>query len=94
MRLAIGRALADVLRARGRLRSARRAEEEAAARRELLARQAGVGVVSLLDLIDADTTLVAAEVARATTRVDLLRAVAVLEVYWPAADPPAGGLVP
>ena len=94
MRLAIGRALADVLRARGRLRSARRAEEEAAARRELLARQAGVGVVSLLDLIDADTTLVAAEVARATTRVDLLRAVAVLEVYWPAADPPAGGLIP
>ncbi len=94
MRLAIGRALAGVMRARGRLRSARRAEEEATARRRLLARQAGAGVVSLLDLIDADTTLVAAEVARATSRVDLLHAVAVLEVYWPGADPPAGGLIP
>lgn len=93
-RLEVGRALAGVLRGRSNLRSARRAVEEAAARRELLARQTEVGLTSLLDLVDADTTLVAAEVARATARVDLLAAVAALEIAWPGAAPPAGGLVP
>ncbi|MCP4659416.1 MAG: TolC family protein [bacterium] len=94
MRLALGRALAEVIRARTRLRSARRAADEAAARRELLARQTEVGLTGLLDLIDADTTLVAAEVARATARVELLAAVAALEITWPGADPPGGGLIP
>jgi len=94
MRLALGRALAEVIRARTRLRSAARAADEAAARRQLLARQTEVGLTGLLDLIDADTTLVAAEVAHATARVELLAAVAALEITWPGADPPGGGLIP
>lgn len=93
-RLAVGRALAAVVRSRSQLHSARRAVEEATARQELLARQTEVGLTSLLDLIDADTTLVAAEVARATARLDLLAAVAELEIAWPGAEPPAGGLIP
>ncbi len=93
-RLELGRALAEVVRVRSRLRSARRAEHEASARRELLRRQTEVGVTSLLDLIDADTTLADAEVARATARVDLLAAVAALELVWPGADPPDGGVIP
>ncbi len=83
-----------MVRVRSRLRSARRAEQEASARRELLRRQTEVGVTSLLDLIDADTTLADAEVARATARVDLLAAVAALELVWPEADPPDGGVIP
>ena len=93
-RLELGRAVAEVVRVRSRLRSARRAEQEAAARRELLVRQTEVGVTSLLDLIDADTTLADAEVARAAARVDLLAAVAALELVWPEADPPDGGVIP
>lgn len=93
-RLELGRALAEVVRVTSHLRSARRAEQEASARRELLRRQTEVGVTSLLDLIDADTTLADAEVARATARVDLLAAVAALELVWPEADPPAGGVIP
>jgi len=93
-RLELGRAVAEVVRVRSRLRSARRAEQEAASRRELLVRQTEVGVTSLLDLIDADTTLANAEVARAAARVDLLAAVAALELVWPEADPPDGGVIP
>lgn len=94
LRLQLGRALADVVRSRARLRSSRRAEEESRARRELLARQAGVGTVTLLDLVDADSLLAGARVARALARVRLLESVAVVEIYWPGADPPGGGLVP
>lgn len=93
-RLAIGRAIAEVVRTRTRLRSAERSAEEAAARRELLGRQADVGLTGLLDLIDADATLVDAEVARANARVALLAAIAELELTWPGAAPPADGLIP
>jgi outer membrane protein len=92
--LAVGRALAEVLRTRTALTSAERACEEAAARRELLSHQTDVGLATLLDLIDADTTLVAAEVARATARSSFLAAVAALELAWPGAEPPNGGLIP
>lgn len=94
LRLELGRALADVMRSRARLRSARRAEHESRSRRELLARRAGVGTVSLLDLVDADAVLAGARVARATARVRLLESVAALEIHWPGADPPGGGLIP
>lgn len=94
LRLAVGNALADLIRARSRRFSASRAEQEARARRELLGRQADVGLTGLLDLIDADATLAAAEVAYRSARVDLLAAVAALELAWPGADPPGGGLIP
>ena len=93
-RLELGRALAELGRARARLRSARRATDEAGARRELLVRRSEIGLASLLDLVDADTTLVDAEVGLATARVDLLAAVAAVELAWPDADPPGGGLIP
>lgn len=94
LRLAVGSALADLIRARSRRLSASRAEQEAKARRELLGRQADVGLTGLLDLIDADATLAAAEVAYRSARVDLLAAVAALELAWPGANPPGGGLIP
>jgi outer membrane protein TolC len=92
--LAVGRAMAEVLRTRTALTSAERAREEAASRRELLSHQTEVGLASLLDLVDADTTLVAAEVAQATARSSFLAAVAGLELAWPGAEPPDGGLIP
>jgi outer membrane protein TolC len=94
VRLELGRNLAELLRARTRLRSARRALTEATARRELLARQRDVGFADLLDLIDADTTLVASDVALAVARAEFLGAVARLELVWPDAAPPDGGLIP
>lgn len=93
-RLELAGALADLIRASSGLRSARRVVDEATARRELLVRQTEVGLTDLLDLIDAETTLVEADVERATARVDLLAAVAAIELAWPGADPPAGGLIP
>jgi outer membrane protein len=93
VQLAVGRALAEVIRTRTELTSAEHACEEAAARRELLSHQTEVGLATLLDLVDADTTLVAAEVARATTRSSFLAAVAALELAWPGAEPPDGGLI-
>jgi outer membrane protein TolC len=94
LRLAAGAALAEVLRTRTALQSADRACEEATVRRSLLSHQAELGLSSLLDLIDADTTLVAAEVAQATARASFLAAVAGLELAWPGAEPPDGGLLP
>ncbi len=93
-RLEVGRAGAEVIRTRSRLRSAQRATQEANSRRELLAHQTEIGLTSLLDLLDADTTLISAEVTQATARVDLLAAIAALELAWPSAAPPEGGLVP
>lgn len=93
-RLELGRTLAEMMRVTSRLRSAGRAEQEAAARRQLLERQTEVSLTGPLDLIDADTTLAEAEVAHAIARVDLLAAVAALELAWPGADPPGGGLIP
>lgn len=94
LRVEVGRAIAEVVRTRTRLRSAQRAAEEAGARRGLLGRQAEVGLIGLLDLIDADTTLVTTEVALASARVDLLDAIAQLELVWPGASPPDNGLIP
>jgi outer membrane protein len=94
LRLELGRALAELMRSRTRLRSARVALDEAEARRTLLARQHEVGLVALLDLIDADNVAAGAEVALAQARAGFLAAVAELELVWEAADPPGGGLVP
>jgi outer membrane protein TolC len=94
VQLELGRNLAELQRVRTKLRSARRALTEASARRELLARQREVGFAGLLDLIDADNTLVASDVALAVARAEFLGAVARLELVWPDADPPNGGLIP
>jgi multidrug efflux system outer membrane protein len=92
--LELGQGLAELYRARSRLESARRALIESQARRELLARQREVGFAGLLDLIDADNTLVASDVALVVARAEFLGAVARLELIWPGADPPHGGLIP
>lgn len=94
LRIELGRALAELIRSRTRLRSAQAAVQEARASSELLARQHEVGLVSLLDLIDADDVTVGAEVSLAQARAAFLAAVASLELVWAGADPPFGGMVP
>ncbi len=90
----IAAAAADLLRSRTRLASARRAVAEASARRELVDRQYIVGVVGLLDLIDADAVLASTEVEVVAARTEFLAAVARLELAYPALDIPVGGLIP
>jgi outer membrane protein TolC len=90
----LGRTLAELHRSRASMTSAEEALVESEARRGLLERQHEVGLADLLDLIDADTTLATAEVEVAAARSSFLTAVARLELVWPDADPPDGGLIP